>query len=163
MKTFLDSSKRSFRSVPLHNKNEHVIVAVGHSVHLKEYNKSFDLILINLSDCKRVCDDLKVISILLNRVWAHKFPCLLCKWSSTDRKQNYVKKEWPIKKTLDPEVKNTERESLVTPLFFQKKVLFSLFHIKLALMKQFIALSKEGKCFKYLCDYFPGFFKSRLK
>lgn len=148
MKTFLDSSKRSFRSVPLHNKNEHVIVAVGHSVHLKEYNKSFDLILNNLSDRRRVCDDLKVISILLNRVWAHKFPCLLCKWSSTDRKQNYVKKEWPIKKTLDPEVKNTERESLVTPLPLPEKSVIFTVSYKISTYETIYCIIKRRKMFQ---------------
>lgn len=150
MKTFLDSSKRSFRSVLLHNKNEHVIVAVGHSVHFKKCNGSFDLILNNLSysDRKRVCDDLKVISILLNRIWAHEFPCLLCKWSSTDRKKNYVKKEWPIKKTLDPEVKNTERESLVTPLLLPEKSVIFTVSYKISTYEIIYCIIKRRKIFQ---------------
>ncbi|GBO06096.1 hypothetical protein AVEN_245217-1 [Araneus ventricosus] len=37
-------------------------------------------------------------------------------------------------------------------------------HIKLGLMKQFVkALPKEGECFKYLCDQFPGLSEAKLK
>ena len=37
-------------------------------------------------------------------------------------------------------------------------------HIKLGSIKQFVkALRKEGECFKYLCDQFPGLFEHKLK
>ncbi|GFW51248.1 uncharacterized protein TNCV_3595301 [Trichonephila clavipes] len=61
---------------------------------------------------------------------------------------------------LIPGIKNVERQSLVDP----KKILFPLLHIKLGLMKQFVkALDKEGKCFKYLCEQFPGLSDAKLK
>ncbi|GFY31598.1 uncharacterized protein TNCV_4199101 [Trichonephila clavipes] len=89
-----------------------------------------------------------------------KFPCFLCEWDSRDRKQHYVKQTWPIRKALIPEVKNVERQSLVDP----KKILFPPLHIKLGLMKQFVkALDKEGECFKYLCEQFPGLSDAKLK
>ncbi|GFV64745.1 uncharacterized protein TNCV_3275161 [Trichonephila clavipes] len=81
-----------------------------------------------------------------------KFPCFLCEWDSRDRKQRYVKQTW--------RVKNVERQSLVDP----KKILFPPLRIKLGLMKQFVkALDKEGECFKYLCEQFPGLYDAKLK
>ncbi|GBL69401.1 hypothetical protein AVEN_35913-1, partial [Araneus ventricosus] len=45
-----------------------------------------------------------------------------------------------------------------------KKALLPPLHIKLSLMKQFVkALPKEGECFKYLCDQFPGLPEAKLK
>ncbi|GFY01890.1 protein KIAA0100 [Trichonephila clavipes] len=77
-----------------------------------------------------------------------------------DRKQHYAKQTWPIRKALIPGVKNVERQSLVDP----KKILFPPLHIKLGLMKQFVkALHKEGECFKYLCEQFPGLSDAKLK
>ena len=125
---------------------------------------NLDLILnkLSYSDHKwTVCGDLKVISMLLGQQSGYtKFPCFLCEWDSRDRKEHYIKKEWPIRKALDPGVKNIARESLVDP----KKVLLPPLHIKLGLMKQFVkALAKEGECFKYLCDQFPGLSEAKLR
>ena len=37
------------------------------------------------------------------------------------------------------------------------KLTVPFLHVKLGLMKQFVeALDKEGKCFEYLCNTFPG-------
>ncbi|GFV84046.1 uncharacterized protein TNCV_3037082 [Trichonephila clavipes] len=89
-----------------------------------------------------------------------KFPCFLCERDSRDMKQHYLKQAWPIRKALIPGVKNVERQSLVDP----KKILFPPLHIKLGLMKQFVkALDKEGECFKYLCEQFPGLSDAKLK
>ncbi|GFU90858.1 uncharacterized protein TNCV_4921911 [Trichonephila clavipes] len=89
-----------------------------------------------------------------------KFPCFLCEWDSRDRKQHYVNQTWPIRKALIPRVKKVERQSLVDP----KKILFPPLQIKLGLMKQFVkALDKEGKCFKYLSEQFPGLSDAKLK
>ncbi|GFW13598.1 uncharacterized protein TNCV_1210641 [Trichonephila clavipes] len=89
-----------------------------------------------------------------------KFPCFLCEWDSRDRKQHYVKQTGPIRKALIPGVKKVERQSLVDP----KKILFPPLNIKLGLMKQFVkALDKEGECFKYLCEQFPGLSDAKLK
>ncbi len=44
------------------------------------------------------------------------------------------------------------------------KVLLPALHIKLGLMKQFVkALSKEGECFKYLVNMFPGLLEAKIK
>ncbi|GBM17131.1 hypothetical protein AVEN_251045-1 [Araneus ventricosus] len=161
---FIDSSKRSLNVALLHNGNEYACVPVGHSVHLKECYENLDFILNKLSYSDHiwvVCGDLKVISMLLGQQKGYtKFPCFLCEWDSRDRKQHYINKEWPIRKTLDPGVKNIQRKNLVDP----KKVLLPPLHIKLGLMKQFVKyLPKEGECFKYLCDQFPGLSEAKMK
>ena len=108
-----------------------------------------------------MCGDLKVISMLLGQQSGYtKFPFFLCEWDSRDRKQHYVKQNWPTRNALVPGVKNVERKSLVDP----KKFLLPPLHIKLRLMKQYVkALNKEGECFKYLCKRFPGLFDAKLK
>ena len=137
---FIDSSKRSLKAVLLHNGNKYASMPVGHLVHLKECYENLELILnkLNYSDHKwTLCGDLKS--------GYTKFPCFLCKWDSRDRKQQYIKKVWPLRKTLELEVKNVERKSLVDP----KKVLLPPLRIKLGLMKQFVKeLPKEGETFK---------------
>ncbi|GFY26702.1 uncharacterized protein TNCV_2880301 [Trichonephila clavipes] len=139
---FIGSSKKSSKAVLLHNGNRYVSVPVGHSVHLKECYENLEFILnkLSYSDHKwTICGDLK---------------------DSRDRKQHYVKQTWPVRKALIPGVKNVERQSLVDP----KKILFPPLHIKLGLMKQFVkALDKEGECFKYLCEQFPGLSDDNLK
>ncbi|GBM81085.1 hypothetical protein AVEN_126209-1 [Araneus ventricosus] len=139
MESFYRFSKRSLKEFLLHNGNEYASVSVGHSVYLKECYENLDFILNKLlySDHKwAVCGDLR------------------------DRKQYYIKKEWPIRKTLDSGVKNIQRENLLDA----KKVLLLPLHIKLGLMKQCVkALPKEDECFKYLCDQFPGLSEAKLK
>ncbi|GFU54508.1 uncharacterized protein TNCV_3024831 [Trichonephila clavipes] len=95
-------------------------------------------------------------SVPVNKVVTQSF---LCECDSGDRKQHCVKQTWPIRKALILGVKNVERQSLVDP----KKILFPPLHIKLGLMKQFVkALDKEGECFKYLCEQFPGLSDAKL-
>ncbi|GFT66983.1 uncharacterized protein TNCV_1348281 [Trichonephila clavipes] len=164
METFIHSSKRSLKVVLLHNGTRYASVPVGHSVHLKECYENLEFILnkLSYSDHKwTICGDLKVISMLLGQQSGYtKFSCFLYEWDSLDRKQHYVKQTWPIRKALIPGVKNVERQSLVDP----KKILFPPLHINLGLMKQFMkALDKEGECFKYLCEQFPGLSDAKLK
>ncbi|GBO21190.1 hypothetical protein AVEN_254870-1 [Araneus ventricosus] len=161
---FIDSSKRRLKAVLLHNGHEYTFVPVGHSLHLKECYENLDFILNKLSylDHKwAVCGDLKVISMLLGQQKEYmKCPCFLCEWDGRDRKQHYIRKEWPIRRTLDPGDKNIQRENLVDP----EKVLLPPLHIKLCLMKQFVkALTKERECFKYICDQFPCLSEAKLK
>ena len=109
-KLFIDLSKRSLTAVLLNNGNECGSVPLGYSVHLKE---NIDLILNTLSSSDHawtVCGDHKVIAVFLGQQrGCTKFPCFLSEWDSRDRKQHYIKKEWPIRKTLDPGVKNIQR------------------------------------------------------
>jgi hypothetical protein len=89
-----------------------------------------------------------------------KYPCFLCEWHSRAKNQHWTQKQWPSRVALKPGDKNVVRNSLIDP----KKVLLSPLHIKLGLMKQFVkALPKEGECFKYLCNKFPGLSDANLK
>ena len=89
-----------------------------------------------------------------------KYPYFLCEWDSWDKKNHWIKKEWSQRKALTPGNKNVLKESLVDP----RKVLLPPLHIKLGLMKQFVkALSKEGECFKYLGNKFPGLSEKKRK
>ena len=46
---------------------------------------------------------------------------------------------------------------IAEPLVDRSKIIFPPLHIKLGLMKQFVkALDKDGECFKYICNAFPG-------
>jgi hypothetical protein len=65
---FIDSSKRSLKSVLLHSGSKYASIPVGHSVHLKESYENLALVLTKLN-CKDhgwlICGDLKVLSMLL--------------------------------------------------------------------------------------------------
>lgn len=161
---FLDSSKRSFKGVLLHNGNKYASVPVGHSVHLKERYENLEMILSKIKYNEHgwtICGDLKVISMLLGQQGGYtKFPCFICEWDSRDKSQHWIRKEWPRREALVPGVKNVLRENLVEP----EKVLLPPLHIKLGIMKQFVkALPKDGPCFKYLGEKFPGLSEAKLK
>ena len=161
---FIDSSKRSLKAVLLHNGNNYASIPVGHSVHLKECYENLKLILnkVQYSDHQwMLCGDLKVICMLLGQQSGYtKFPCFICEWDSRDRKQHYVRKDWPLRESLEPGAKNIQKEHLVDP----KNVLLPPLHIKLGLMKQFVkALPKDGECFQYLCEQFPHLSDAKLK
>ena len=49
-------------------------------------------------------------------------------------------------------------------LVLKNKIIFPPLHINLGLTEQFSkALDKEGKCFEYLCNNFPGISKEKKK
>ena len=51
-----------------------------------------------------------------------------------------------------------------TILWWTETILFPPLHIKLGLIKQFTkALDKDGDCFTYLCQAFPGLTMEKLK
>ena len=115
---FINLSKKSPKAVLLHNGNEYASVPFGYSVNLKEVYENIDLILNKLSYSDHewtVCGDLKVIAMLIGQQKGYtKFPCFLCEWDSRERK-HYIKKKWPIRKTLDPGIKNIPMKNLVDP------------------------------------------------
>lgn len=161
---FIDSSKRSLKAVLLHNGNKYASVPVAHSVYLKECYENLELVLSKLKYCDHewiVCGDLKVISMLLGQQGGYtKYPCFLCEWDSRDKIHHWTRKEWPRRVSLEPGTKNVIRKNLVDP----RKVLLPPLHIKLGLMKQFVkALSKEGECFKYICQKFPQLSEAKVK
>ena len=82
-------------------------------------------------------------------------------WDSRNRAQHYTKKDWPLQEELVP---CKERNVINDPLVDRDRILFSLLHIKLSLIKHFIkALDKDGDYFTYLCQAFPGLTMEKLK
>jgi hypothetical protein len=116
---FIDSSKRSLRSVLLHNGSKYVSVPVGHSVHLKESYENLDLVLtkFNYKDHGwMICGDLKVLSMLLGQQSGYtKYPCFLCQWGQQSYESTLDPKQWPSKVGLKPGDKNVVRGSLTAP------------------------------------------------
>lgn len=78
-----------------------------------------------------------------------KFRCFLRERDNRDRKQIYIKKEYPMRNTSDPGVKNIQLEKCGC----SKNVLLPPLHIKLNLMIQFVK-AKKSECFKYICIEF---------
>ena len=57
-----------------------------------------------------------------------------------------------------------EKDVINVPLVVRDRILFPPLHIKLGLIKQFTkALDKDGDCFTYLCQAFPGLTMEKLK
>jgi hypothetical protein len=77
---FIDSSKRSLKAVLLHNGSKYASVPVGHSVHLKVSYENLALALTKLNYKDHgwmICDNLKVLSMLLGQQIGNKVPMFL--------------------------------------------------------------------------------------
>lgn len=162
---FIDSSKRSLKCVLLHNGNQFASVPIAHSTTLKEKYEAVKYVLEKIRYDQHewlICVDLKMVNFLLGQQSGFtKFPCFLCLWDSRDRAQHYIKKEWPIREELLP---CRARNIINEPLVNRDRILFPPLHIKLGLIKQFTrALDKDGDCFAYMCQAFPGLTIEKLK
>ena len=160
---FIDSSKRSFKCVLLHNGNEYASIPIGHSVYAKESYSEVKKTLQRIKYDQHqwvTCVDLKMVNILLGQQGGYtKYPCFLCLWNSRAREVHWVQREWPRRELIlgEPNV-------IHEPLINRNKVIFPPLHIKLGLMKQFVkALDKEGQCFKYLRQSFPSLSDEKVK
>lgn len=162
---FIDSSKRSLKCVLLHNGNLYASVPLAHSTTLKEKYESVKYVLEKIRYDHHqwyICVDLKMVNILLGQQSGFtKYPCFLCMWDSRDRAHHYTMKDWPPREDLVPSRSNN---IINNPLVERDKIIFPPLHIKLGLMKQFTkALDKDGDCFMYLCEVFPGLTTEKLK
>ena len=71
-----------------------------------------------------------------------------------------MQKDWPLREAINVGDKNIINE----PLVDREKIIFPPLHIKVGLMKQLVkALNKEGDCFLYICESFPGLSDEKLK
>jgi hypothetical protein len=71
---FIDSTKRSLKTVLLHSGSKYASVSVGHSVHLKESYENLASVLTKLNYKDHgwmICGDLKVLSMLLGQQSGH--------------------------------------------------------------------------------------------
>ena len=109
----------------------------------------------------KVCVNIKVLNMLQGQQSGYtKFPCLLCEWDSRDKKNHWVKREWPTRVSRTLGQKNITNPALVE----SSKVILPPLHIKLGLMKQFVkALDKQGLCFKYISEKFPHLSAEKVK
>lgn len=161
---FIDSSKVSLKAVLLHIGNEYPSIPVAHTTNMKE---TYDTMKLLLGKIKyevhkwKVCGDLKVIAILLGlQLGFTKYCCFMCEWDSRDRKQHYIKRDWPRRKSLVPGEKNVAHVPLIDP----QNVYLPPLHIKLGLIKNFVkAMPKEGAGFQYIRNKFPGISEMKIK
>ena len=154
---FIDSSIRSLKCVLLHNGNMFAFVSIGHSVVLKEHCQNVKMCLEKLRYSEHnwaLCVDFKMFNFLLGQQGGYtKHPCFLCYWDSRATDQHWVKKDRPSRQDLAVGDKNIINEPLVN----RDRIILPPLHIKLRLMKQFVkALDKDGNCFNYITQTFPG-------
>jgi len=104
---------------------------------------------------------LKVIAFLMGLQFGYtKFCCFLCEWDSRDKKNHYIKKEWPKRESQMPGQKNFVHPSLVNSVM----IILPSLHIKLGLFKNFVkALDKNGAGFYYLKESSPRVSDSKIK
>ena len=161
---FIDSSKRSLKCVLLHNGNKYASVPIGHSIHMKEKYEEIKTVIKLIKYNEHywiICVDLKMVNFLLGQQSGYtKYPCFLCLWDSRARLEHWVRKDWPSREKLEVGKNNVINEPLVN----RQKIVFPPLHIKLGLMKQIVkALNKDGDCFVYICNAFPGLSDEKKK
>ena len=84
----------------------------------------------------------------------------MCEWDSRDKKNHYIKKEWPKRESLTLGLKNVVHPSLVN----SDIIILPSLHIKLGLFKNFVkTLDKNGAGFYYLKEKFPRVSDSKIK
>ena len=160
---FIDSSKRSFKAVLLHNGNKHASIPLAHSTSMKEGYEEISFLLQKIKYSEHmwvICVDLKMINFLLGQQSGHtKYPCFICYWDSRAKSSYWTQKSWPVRDLVVG-----ERNVINKPLVPQEKIILPPLHIKLGLMKQFVkALDQNGRCFKFICQKFPGLSTEKLK
>ena len=129
LRLFIDSCKRSFKCVLLHNGNQFASVPLAHSTSLKEKYDSMKYVLEKISYCQHkwhICIDLKIVNFLLGQQSGFtKYPCFLCMWDSRDRSQHYTKKDRPARDEIAPGRSNN---IVNNPLVDRNKILFPPLH-----------------------------------
>ena len=84
----------------------------------------------------------------------------MCEWDSRDKKNHYIKKEWPKRESLTPGQKNVLHPSLVT----SDIIILPSLHIKLGLFKKFVkVLDKNCAELYYLKEKFPRVSDSKIE
>ena len=159
---FVGSNKRSLKYVLLYNRNEYSPVPIGDSVHVKEKYEKIKVVLNLLKYQERnwiICIDLKMVNCLLGQQSGYiKYPCFWCLWASHAKEQHWVQRKWPKHKMLTVGKHNIIHEQLV----YKEKIVFPPLNIRLDLMKQFVmTLDKDGACFQYISNVFPGLSKEK--
>jgi len=121
---FIDPLKISLKMVLLHNGNRFPSFPLFHAANMKESNESMKLLL-GKNKCDefkwKLCDDLKVVALLLGMQLGHTKYCrFLCEWDSRGKNNHYVNKLWPKRTSLMPREKNVVNLPLVLFLSFRR-------------------------------------------
>lgn len=161
---FIDSSKRSLKSVLLHNGNKFGSIPIAYSTKLKEAYANISTVIEKIKYHEhnwQICVDFKMVNFLLGQQSGFtKYPCFMCLWDSRDRNHHWTRKEWPTREQLVPGKQNVIYPALVN----RNRIILPPLHIKLGIMKQFVkALDKNGECFQYIAQKFPGLSTEKLK
>ena len=162
---FIDSSKTSLKAVLLlHIGNVLPSIPVGHAVHMKEtYDNMKQLLRCIEYDQHQwqLCGDLKVVALLLGLQSGYtKYCCFLCEWDSRARSFHYIKRDWPLRLSMEPGIKNVQYH----PFVESKKILLPPLHIKLGLMKNFVkAMDKSKAAFEFLIKKFPSLSEAKIR
>lgn len=161
---FIDGSKVSLKAVLLHIGNELPSIPLGEASNMKESYETIKFILEKIQYNEhnwKVCGDLKVIALILGLQLGYtKYCCFICEWDSRDRKNHYVKKDWPKRESLTPGLKNIKNPPLVQP----NNIFLPPLHIKLGLVKNFVkAMDKNCDGFLYLKEKFPKLSEAKIK
>ena len=149
--------------VLLHNGNKFPSVPLAHAANMKESYESMKLLLGNIKYDEfnwKLCGDLKVVALLLGRqLGCTKYCCFLCEWDSRDKKNQYVHKLWPKRKSLTP----GEQNVVNLPRSYGEKFLSPLY-IKLGLIENCVkGVDKTGRGFEYVRNTFPNVSDAKTK
>ena len=107
-----------------------------------------------------ICCDLKVIALLMGLQLGYTKFYFLCEWDGRDKRNHYIKKEWPKRESLTPGQKNVVHSSLVN----SDMIILPSLHIKLGLFKNFVkARDKNGAGFHYLKEKLSCVSDSKIK
>lgn len=102
-----------------------------------------------------------MITILLGQQTGFiEHPCFMCEWDSRVCDQHYRRKDWPLRKGLDPGSKNAMNEHLVPP----SKVILPPLHVKLGSIKQLVKAMRinHSEAFNHLFLKFPKLSEAKI-
>ena len=89
-----------------------------------------------------------------------KYCCFICEWDRRARSLHYSRKDWPARKSREPEIMNVENQPLEEP----SKILLPSMHLKLGLTKKSVkAMNQEEVAFTYLREKFPRLREAKSK
>ena len=145
----------------LHKGKRFPSVPLAHAANMKESHASMELLLGKIKYNKfkwKLCGDLKVVALLfVMQLGYTKYCCFLCEWDSQNKKNHYVNKLWPKRKSL------TQREKNVV-IALPEKIYLAPLHIKLGLMKNSVkGMDKTDYGFEYVRNKFPNVSDAKIK
>jgi hypothetical protein len=89
-----------------------------------------------------------------------KYLCFICEWDSRARSLNFLKTDWPARKSLEQGIMNVHNQPLVEP----SKILLPSMHLKLGLMENFVnAINQGAAAFTYLREKFSRLNEAKFK